>query len=110
MYNFIYCIYIYIYIIYIYIYIIIMMKPQFKASDRDINVIHCTQCMYNPLMFDTCTVVCVCVSVLCLFPRNLGECFVLLLFEPIAGKNMSPSDKKLWRFKKKRLSCREIVV
>ena len=42
--------------IYIYIYIYIMMKPHFKASDRDINVIHCTQCMYNPLMFDTCTV------------------------------------------------------
>ena len=33
-----------------------MMKPHFKASDRDVNVIHCTQCMYNPLMFDTCTV------------------------------------------------------
>ena len=34
-----------------------MMKPHFKASHWDINVIHCTQCMYNPLMFDTCTVV-----------------------------------------------------
>ena len=30
------------------------MKPHFKASHWDINVI---QCMYNPLMFDTCTVV-----------------------------------------------------
>ena len=87
-----------------------MMKPHFKASDWDINVIHCTQCMYNPLMSDTCTVVCVCVSVPCLLPRNLGECFVSLLFEPIAGKNLSPSDKKLWRFLKKHLSCREIIV
>ena len=25
----------------------------------------------------------------CLLPRNLGECFVLLLVEPIAGKKMS---------------------
>ena len=33
-----------------------MIKPHFKASDRDIDVIHCTQCMYDPLMFDTCTV------------------------------------------------------
>ena len=30
--------------------------------------------------------------------RNLGEYFVSLLVEPIAGKNVSPSDKKLWRF------------
>ena len=84
------------------------MEPHFKASDRDINVIHCTQCMYNPLMFehalwnplmfDTCTVVCVCVSVPCLLPRNLGECFVSLLFEPIAGKNLSPSDKNCGDF------------
>ena len=29
-------------------------------------------------------------------PRNLGEFFVLLLVEPIAGKK----DKKLWRFLK----------
>ena len=36
--------------------------------------------------------VCVCVFV-CLFPRNLVECFVLLLFEPIAGKNGSHSGK-----------------
>ena len=40
-----------------------MMKPHFKASDWDINVIYCTQCINNPLMFDICTVVCVCVSV-----------------------------------------------
>ena len=45
----------------------------------------------------------------CLLPGNLGECFVLLLFEPIAGKNMSPSNKKLSIFEK-RLSCREIVL
>ena len=43
--------------------------------------------------------VCVHVSV-CLLPRNLGECFISLLVEPIAGKNMSPSDKKLCRFLK----------
>ena len=44
-----------------------------------------------------CVCVCVCVRVL---PCNLGECFVSLLVEPIAGKNMSPSDKQLWRFLK----------
>ena len=44
-----------------------------------------------------CVCVCVCV---CVLPCNLGECFVSLLFEPIAGKNVSPSDKKLWRFLK----------
>ena len=37
---------------------------------------------------------------MCLLPRNLGECFVSLLFEPIAGKNVSHSDKQLWRFLK----------
>ena len=37
--------------------------------------------------------VCVCV---CVFLRNLGDSFVSLLVEPIAGKNMSPSDKQLW--------------
>ena len=42
---------------------------------------------------------CVCVSV-CRLPHNLGECFVLLLVEPIAGKNMTPSDKQLCRFLK----------
>ena len=42
-----------------------------------------------------------CVSVcVCVFPRNLGECFVSLLVEPIAGKNVSPSNKQLWRFLK----------
>ena len=34
----------------------------------------------------------VCVSVTVL-PRNLGECFVSILVEPIAGKNVGPSDK-----------------
>ena len=33
----------------------------------------------------------------CLLPHNLREYFVSLLVEPIAGKNVSPSDKKLWR-------------
>ena len=36
----------------------------------------------------------------CVFLRNLGDSFVLLLVEPIAGKNVSPSDKKLWQFSK----------
>ena len=31
---------------------------------------------------------------------KLEECFVSLLFKPIAGKNVSPSDKQLWRFLK----------
>ena len=36
----------------------------------------------------------------CLFLRNLGNSFISLLAEPIAGQNMSPSDKELWRFSK----------
>ena len=51
-----------------------------------------------------CVCVCVCVCgvcvPVCLLVRNLGEYFVLLLVEPIAGKNVSPSDKQLWRFLK----------
>ena len=43
---------------------------------------------------------CVCVLSACLVPRNLGECFVLLLFLAIAGNNVSPSDEQLWRFLK----------
>ena len=35
-----------------------------------------------------------------MFLRNLGDSFVSLLVEPIAGKNVSPSDKQLWRFSK----------
>ena len=35
-----------------------------------------------------------------MLPRNLGECFVSFLFEPITGNNVSPSDKQLWRFLK----------
>ena len=35
-----------------------------------------------------------------MFLRNLGDSFVSLLVEPIVGKNVSPSDKKLWRFSK----------
>ena len=38
-----------------------------------------------------------CVSVL---PRNLGDSFISLLVEPIAGKNVSLSDKQLWLFSK----------
>ena len=40
-----------------------------------------------------------CVSV-CYLVINLGECFISLLVELIAGKNVSPSDKQLWRFLK----------
>ena len=36
----------------------------------------------------------------CLLARNLGEYFVSLLDEPSSRKNVSPSDKKLWRFLK----------
>ena len=32
--------------------------------------------------------------------RNLGEYFVSLLDEPSNRKNLSPSDKKVWRFLK----------
>ena len=42
---------------------------------------------------------CVCVSV-CLSARNLGEYFVSLLDEPSDRKNVSPSDKQLWRYLK----------
>ena len=62
--------------------------------------------------------VCVCVSVclsVCLLVRNLGEYFVSLLVEPIAGKNVSPSDKQLWRFLKNVLvaeksSCKALLI
>ena len=37
---------------------------------------------------------------MCLFLHNLGDSFVSLLVEPIAGKNVSPSEKQLWRFSK----------
>ena len=57
---------------------------------------------------------CVCLSV-CLLVRNLGEYFVSLLVEPIAGKNVSPSDKQLWRFLKNVLvaeksSCKALSI
>ena len=35
-----------------------------------------------------------------MLPCNLGEYFILLLVKSIAGKNVSPSDKQLWRFLK----------
>ena len=66
--------------------------------------------MYNPFMFDTCTVVsltltvysnlcvcvcvCVCVSGAVSVTSKSWRMLVWLLFEPIAGKNVSPSDKK----------------
>ena len=58
--------------------------------------------------------VCVCVCV-CVFVRNLGDSFISLLVEPIAGKNMSPSDKQLWRFLKNVLvaeksQCKVILI
>ena len=34
------------------------------------------------------------------FLHNLGDGFVSLLVEPIAGKNMSPPYKRLWQFSK----------
>ena len=46
-----------------------------------------------------CVCVCVCLSV-CLLPRNIGECFLSLLVESIAGKKVSSFDKQLWRFSK----------
>ena len=42
-----------------------------------------------------------------MLPRNLGDSFVSLLVESIAGKNMSPSDKQLWRFLKNILGAEE---
>ena len=33
----------------------------------------------------------------CLLLRNLGECLISLLVQPIAGKNVSP-NKALWQF------------
>ena len=58
--------------------------------------------------------VCVCVCV-CLFLRNLGDSFVSLLVEPIAGKNVSPSDKNLCRFSKnilvtEKLQCKALSI
>ena len=51
----------------------------------------------------------------CLLVCNLGEYFVSLLVEPIAGKNVSPSDKQLWRFLKNVLvaeksSCKALSI
>ena len=53
---------------------------------------------------------CVCVCV-CLLVRNLGEYIV----EPTAEKNVSPSDKQLWRFLKNVLvaeksSCKALSI
>ena len=55
----------------------------------------------------------VCLSV-CLLPCNLGECFVSLLVELIAGKNVSPSNKQLCRFLKNvsvaEKSCKVLLI
>ena len=50
-----------------------------------------------------------------MLPRNLGDSFVLLLIESIAGKNVSPSDKQLWQFSKsilgtKKLQCKALSI
>ena len=47
---------------------------------------------------------CVCV---CLRARNIGKYFVSLLDEPSYRKNVSPSDKHLWRFLKNAVSVAE---
>ena len=56
--------------------------------------------------------VCVCV---CLLLCNLGECLISLLVEPIAGKNVSPSNKALWQFSKntiveEKLQCEALSI
>ena len=50
-----------------------------------------------------------------MLPRNLGDSFVSLLIESIAGKNVSPSDKQLWRFLKnilgaEKLQCKALSI
>ena len=52
---------------------------------------------YSTQFVSVCACVCVCVCV-CVFLHNLGDSFILFLVEPIAGKNVSPSNKSLWRF------------
>ena len=52
---------------------------------------------------------------MCLFLRNLGDSFISLLVEPIAGKNASSSDKQLWRFSKnvlgaEKLQCKALSI
>ena len=46
----------------------------------------------------------------CVLPRNLRDSFVSLLVEPIAGKNVSPSDKQLWRFPKNVLVAEKLKL
>ena len=53
---------------------------------------------------------CVCVSL-----RNLGDSYISLLVEPLSGKNVSHSDKKLWRFLKNILiaeksQCKALLI
>ena len=47
------------------------------------------------IAIDLCVFLCVCVSCV---TRILGEYFVSLLVEPIAGKNVSSSDKNCGDF------------
>ena len=56
-----------------------------------------------------------CVSVSCCYLVILENSFVSLLVEPIAGKNVSPSDKQLWRFSKnvlvaEKLQCKALSI
>ena len=51
----------------------------------------------------------------CLFLCNLGDSFVSLLVEPIAGQNVRPSDKELCRFLKnvlvaEKLQCKALSI
>ena len=50
-----------------------------------------------------------------MLPRNLGDSFVSLLIESIAGKNVSPFDKQLWCFLKnilgaEKLQCKALSI
>ena len=50
-----------------------------------------------------------------MLPRSLGDSFVSLLIKSIAGKNVSPSDKQLWRFSKnvlgaEKLQCKALSI
>ena len=52
---------------------------------------------------------------MCLFLHNLGDSFISLLVELIAGKNMRSSDKNLCRFSKnvlvaEKLQCKALLI
>ena len=53
----------------------------------------------------------------CVLPRNLGDSFASLLVEPIAGKSVSPSDKKIVAIFEEKLQrnrsvkpCRSVAI